>query len=427
MANNKFNAILHRATSVFLYVMVIYLPFYELVLHLLESKTSLSPSVVFWATHFYEPLVAIIILIYLAKFIILRKLPNLGRGDLYLLIFLLLAIVSVALHRGEWSRGLEGLRFLALPFVIYLIARISDYKNPKKLVLTYLWIAGLFATIGVVEYFLMPKGYFASYFGIASFGFGQNSLISTSQATAFLAGPNQLASYLLLAFFYLLHRYFSSDRHLLAEPDNYLLVIVTVAIGLTYSRSALVGLAVAALWMFIYFGKEQRKKIIYSILFIVAAVTLAVSYALMNGELLRDLLTHGSSFSQHLLATRDSFSQFIHGGVGKILFGFGVGTAGPTALKIGGIITENYYLQIIFEVGFVGFVFFGLFIAGLLTKLYSGSKTLFFAFIALLVNALFLHILADNPAMAVTIFIIVATIINIETNNVETTQITTQT
>jgi len=267
----------------------------------------------------------------------------------------------------------------------------------------------------------------ATFLAISNFGFGQNSLISTPQATALLAGPNQLASYLILPFFYLLHRFFISKKPIFAESNSYFLILIALAIGLTFSRSALLGLMIGAIWMFIYFSKTAREKINYSILFIVMAIGAAVSLALMNGELPRDLLTHGASFSTHLLATKESFWQFIHGGAVKILFGFGVGSAGPTALKLGGIITENYYLQILFEVGIIGFIYLVIFLAGVIAKLCKSSKTLFFAFIALLINALFLHIFSDNPVMAVSIFIIVGTIINIETNNVGTTQKITQT
>lgn len=437
---SKFGKSLQSSSVVFFYVLIIYLPFYEFFLHFLESYTHLADSKIFWLTHFYEPLIVLFIIAYLLKFALDRRLPRLEKVDWYLIGFLALSFLLVIARFNDLSRGLEGLRFLVLPYIIYLIVRFSEYKNPRRLISVYVWLAAMMAMIAVVEYFLLPRDYMTTYWKIANFGFGQNSLIATPQATALLAGPNQLASYLLLAFFYLLHRYFSSKKYWFYEFDNYLLVLVTLAIGLTYSRSAVIGLFVGAVWMFIYFGlpagatpqalqagRTQRTKITYAILFLVAAVTLAFSWALQNGELLRDLITHGSSFSQHLFAARDSFSQFIAGGIAKILFGFGVGSAGPTALKLGGIVSENYFLQILFETGIAGLALFLSFIVGVLIKLYKSSKTLFFASIALLVNAFFLHIFSDNPAMAVSIFIIVATIINIETKNVETTQITTQT
>jgi hypothetical protein len=411
---SKFDKILHKIGIVFIYVLLVYMPFYELVLHFLQSYTHLPESQLFWITHFYEPFIVLFLLIYLIKFALERKLPKLQRVDLYVSIFLGLAIVAVAFRYKDLSRGLEGLRFLALPYAIYLVSRLIDYKNPRKLIQLYVIIASVFAALGVVEYFFLPKGYMDIYYKIADFGFGQNGLITVSQATAFLAGPNQLASYLILPFFYLLHRFFASKKNVLKEYDNILLIIVTIAIGLTYSRSALIGLFVGAIGMFIYFGKAQRDKIIYTILFLVVAVTLAFSYAMMNGELLRDLLTHGSSWSQHLQATSTSFKQFFDGGILKIIFGFGVGSAGPTALKLGGVISENYYLQVVFELGILGIAIYIAFLAGLLKKLYTGSKTMFFAFIALLVNAFFLHIFADNPAMAVTVFIIIASIMNVE-------------
>ena len=414
---SKFDKLLSPINKFFLYLLIIYLPLQELFLHFLESYTRLSVAKIFWISHFYEPLIVLMIFLYLVKFAIERRLPKWPKFDVSLLVFLFLAVLMVAIRHNDLSRGLEGLRFLALPFIIYILARLSDYQNPKRLTRIYLFIAFLFAAIGVVEFFLLPAGYMARFLGLSNFGFGQNSLISTPQATALLAGPNQLASYLILAFFYLMHRFFTSKKPILREESSYFLILVALALGLTFSRSALLGIIVGVVWMFIYFGRSARDRIIYSILFIVVVLTAAVSLALQNGELPRDILTHGTSFSQHLLATKESFLQFIHGGAVKILFGFGVGSAGPTALKLGGIITENWYLQILFEVGVVGFIYLSIFLAGIVKSLYSGSKTLFFAIVALLINALFLHIFSDNPVMAVSIFIICGAVMNIETEN----------
>jgi len=416
-SKNKYSLILENVSKYFLYLLIIYLPFYELVLHLLESRTRLSTPAIFWFTHFYEPLIVLFVLAYIIKFAIDKKISGVQKGDIYIIIFILYAILLAFIRHNDIQRGLEGLRFLILPFVVYLIARLSNYSNPRRLIKIYLFIAVLFAAIGAFEYFFLPKGYMATYYQLANFGFGENSLVTISQATALLAGPNQLASYLILAFFYLLHRFFISKKSPLSEYENYFLLLVILTIGLTYSRSALIGVAIGTIWMFIYFGKSSRSKIIYSILSIAVALSLVFFYAIMHGELLRDLLTHGSSFSQHLSATHSSFNQFIHAGVVKILTGLGIGSAGPTALKLGGVITENYYLQILFETGIIGFILFLLFLIKIIGKLYKSSKTLFFAFVALLINALFLHIFSDNPVMAVTVFIIIAVVINIEERN----------
>lgn len=424
MDNSKFGKILAVVSKFFLYLLIIYLPFQELFLHFLESYTHLSTPIVFWASHFYEPLIALIILAYLLKFAIERKLPKWPRFDISLMVFLFLALFLALIRYHDLSRGLEGLRFLTLPFVIYILARLSNYQKPKHLTRIYLFLAIVFAAVGVVEFFLLPVGYMATFLAINNFGFGQNSLIAMPQATALMAGPNQLASYLIFPFFYLLHRFFLSKKAVFADSNSYFLILVALAIGFTFSRSALLGVVVGVVWMFIYFGKSARRKIIYSILFIIVVLTAAVSLALQNGELPRDLLTHGASFSSHLAATKDGFWQFIHGGAIKILFGFGVGSAGPTALKLGGIISENWYLQVLFEVGIVGFIYLLIFLAGVVKKLYQSSKTLFFASVALLVNALFLHIFSDNPVMAVSVFIIIATVINVEFGKNDETRMT---
>lgn len=410
----KIDAVVGKVGIFFLYFFLIYLPFYEIILHALESKTRLSTGMVFWICHFYEPILLLLLLYYIGKLVIIKGFKKLEKSDMYIGLFILLAIILAVLRPDQLSRGFEGLRFLVLPFAIYLIARFSNYKNPKALITIYLVIAIVMSAIGVFEYFFLTPAYWAGYLGISGFGFGQNSLIATSQATALFVGPNQLASYLLLAFFYLIHRFFTSKRPIYLDYENIFLLIVILAIGLTYSRSALIGLIISVVWMFIYFRKSISGKIIQTILFITVAITTAVVFAMYNGELLRDILTHGSSFTAHLNATKDSIIRLKDSGIVALFFGAGVGSAGPTALKIGGIISENYYLQVIFETGIVGFMLFALFVAEILKTLFRGSKTMFFAFIALLINALFLHIFSDNPAMVVMIFIIIALVYNVE-------------
>jgi hypothetical protein len=406
--------IFHKIAVSLLYLMLIYLPFSELFLHFLESKTMFGTNMVFWITHFYEPILLIVVLFYLIKLAARKELKTFFKDNLFVSIFIFLAIILVLIRPSELSRGLEGLRFLLLPFGVYFLARLSDYKNPKTLIKIYLVIAIAFATIGVFEFFFLTPGYWAGYLGIFDFGYGENSLIATSQATSLLAGPNQLASYLILAFFYLMHRFFVSKKSIILGYENLFLVLVALAIGLTYSRSALVGLAVSLVFMLIYFGRQIGEKISQSILFLVVAVSSAVIFAMYNGEFLHDILLHGSSFSQHLGAAKDGILKLTSSGFLALFFGSGVGSAGPTALKIGGTIPENYYLQVVFEVGIVGLGLLLIFIAGLIKKLFSASKTLFFALVALLTNALFLHIFSDNPAMAVTIFILIALVLNVE-------------
>lgn len=414
LRQNKFGDILNRISVVFVFFVLIYFPFSELCLHALLSYTHLSEPTIFWLAHFYEPLLILIFLGYMLNFILCRRLPKFEKADWLIFTFLLFAVTMVFSRFSDLSRGLQGLRFLALPYGIYILARLSDYKNPNRLLKIYLLIGVLAAMIGVAEYLYLPRGYLSNLLQISDFGFGENSLISIGQATAFLAGPNQLASYLILPFFYILHRFITSKFSAFWDKNIYILFVLAAAIFVTYSRSALVGVVIATTAMMLYFFRNRKEKITSIIILFVSLLTLAFVYALQSGEFIRDILTHGSSFSQHLLATKSAFLTFVDGGIIKILFGYGVGSAGPAALKLGGIVSENYYLQVLFEVGIIGFAIFLFFIFYLIKNLWTSSKTLFFAFLALLVNAIFLHIFSDNPAMAVSVFAIIGVVLNWE-------------
>ena len=410
------NKLFEKLGSVLIYILLFYLPLYEVILHFLLSYTKLSEGQIFWLCHFYEPLIILFFILFALKALVLKQI-KLNKADIFISAFLLLAILSVGVHVGQISRSLEGLRFLILPYGVYLLVRLINYSNTHKLILVYTSIASAIAGLGIFEYFFLPAGYMGQFLGLDGFGFGNNTLISTAQATSILAGPNQLASYLILPLFYYLHRFFASGKNPLLAANTYLLALNAIAIGLTYSRSALIGVLFGVLLMFIFDKNLSRYKISTVILFAAMAVGLAISYALYNGEFPRDLLLHGSSMTGHWKSLTDSISKFSAGGILSLLFGIGVGTAGPAALKLGGIISENYFLQVVFEVGLLGLFLLLAFIYQILRTLWRESKTTFFAFIALIINALFLHIFADNPAMSVTVFVIIATIVNIDEKN----------
>lgn len=423
---SKFSFILRHINSVFIFVLLIYLPFSELFIHALESYTTWPDSIVFWVSHFYEPILVILLLVNLLAFVLGKK-KKVEAIDYAAGLLIAWSLVSIVIHHSDWQRGLESLRFLILPFIVYLFVRFANYENGKKISTAYLTIAGTLATIGVFEYFFLPANWIGNFLGIAGFGFGQNALASTNQASSFLAGPNQLASYLIFPYFYALHRAFISKKSFITQWSNFLLLPLTLAILLTFSRSAILGMLVGTLLIIIFNVCTNRNKVAHIILFITSCATLVVSYVMYGGGTIVDLLTHGASSAQHLSASENGWSSIVHSGFINIIFGRGVGTAGPAALKFGGYISENYYLQILIEVGVVGFIIFATFFVSAIKTFYQRSKTLFFTIVALLVNAFFLHIFSDNPAMAVSIFIIIAVIINIDNHHEETTQIVTQT
>ena len=404
--------ILSWVNKVFLYLVLIYLPVSELFIHALESYTSLPDKTIFWLSHFYEPVIVVLILLNLAYAIVKRKLSY-TPVDIAALAFLIWSIVSILIHPAAFQRGFESLRFVVLPFAFYIFVRLSNYANPKKIATFYLAVAGLISTIGVIEYFFLPANWLTNFFGIANFGFGQNALVSTNQASSFLAGPNQLASYLIFPFFYELHRAMVSKKFFQVWT-NYLLLPIGLALVLTFSRSAILGTFIAVILFFIFLPKESRPKIPGIILFFVTALTFVVSYVLYNGGTIVDLITHGASSAQHATSTGSSVGTLLGSNFFNLIFGQGIGIAGPAALKFGGFMPENFFIQILMEMGIIGLLIFLVFFFLVLKKFFHGSKVLFVVIIALLVNSFFLHIFSDNPAMAVSVFVIMAVAINTE-------------
>jgi O-antigen ligase len=404
--------LLYSVNKVFLFLILLYLPVSELFIHTLESYTSYPDKTIFWFSHFYEPVVVLLIV---SNFIIalFKKKLAFTSVDIVAVAFLLWTLVCVFIHPSEMQRGLESLRFTALPFIFYLFARLSNCANAKKIALFYVGVAGLISTVGVVEYFFLPANWLTSYFGISNFGFGQNALVSTNQASSFLAGPNQLASYLIFPLFYALHRAVISKK-LFKNWSTYYIAPITLALILTFSRSAILGTALGVIIFFITLPKESRPKIPAMILFFAVAFAFVVSYVMYFGGTITDLLTHGASSVQHASSTEMATKTALGSNASGLILGRGIGTAGPAALKFGGYMPENYYLQILFETGIIGLLLFAGFFVFALKKFFRGSKVLFAVIVALLVNAFFLHIFSDNPAMAVSVFILMAVAISTE-------------
>jgi len=133
-----------------------------------------------------------------------------------------------------------------------------------------------------------------------------------------------------------------------------------------------------------------------------------------GGREIKDLFTHGSSQIEHFSSIKNSLFEIKNRLISeplKFFFGSGLGTAGPAVLKYGnGFISESWYLQIALEMGIIGLLLWLYLIFDILKKLIKIKETaLVLGLIAVSICALFLHTWADNPAVAVTIFVLIGT------------------
>ena len=356
---------------------------------------------------------------------------------------IILSIISIFVLSPSISRGIEGFRFTIFFLLAFLAAYFSglDSKQSNKLINLYLIMAVVIALWAIFERFL-PVNYLMKLKLIdpdSCFGYGTHRVGAIWQSVTAIGGPNQLGSYLLPAMFIALSRIMSlrggsqkaDDEAIylkgLPQPtdrlpacrqawrnDNlklkmYLTVLVIFGIAaviLSFSRSAWVGLYAGFIIYLILFIKNIKLKVAgLAVLIIIAAF--GVSYYLDQPS---DLLTHGASSLSHQSALESSVAEIENRFISplKLIFGSGIGTAGPAVLKYGdGFVSESWYLQLALELGFLGLILWFVLISLLLTDLFRKNKGLFLALIAVSITAIFLHTFADNPALSITLFLLI--------------------
>jgi hypothetical protein len=394
-----------KVNFIFFLLIIIFLPL-QGIASVLLAQTGLASSSVFWMLHWYEIILPILLLINLiAHFYRKRKLDWLIIISSATLFFGLISVVFISPSIGL---GLEGFRFTLLGLVFLLTALLSqiDKKQILILVKTYLAIAVVLSVWAIAER-ILPAFYWDTLkisLPISRFGWGYYDAGGWLQSTAFSVGPNQLASYLLPAFFIFL-------QNLIVNRKKFLYwlypILVMVATAFTLSRSAAVGLIVG---LFVWFMLYHKDKILKTV--VIGLIVLSALLVLLNRDnaTINNFLTHGNQ-TGHQTSFQITMDE-LHNRTktpAKLLFGAGLGTAGPIAIKYNsGIISESWYFQLILELGIIGILLWLAIISIIIYKLSKNSERgLLFGVLAVSVTALFLHTFADNPALAYTLFIII--------------------
>ncbi len=399
----------------FLLLVTIYLPFQSLLTSLISANDIFSASNVFWLTHWYEPVLIAVAIFLLFSEDLFQKISKTQVASALLIIF---GVASVFLLSPSITRGVEGFRFSLLAVLFFLFAsRLKLKPQQKQNIINIYIIITAFASLWALAERLAPLNYWNT-FGASNFGWGNFDIVGTYQSSAFFAGPNQLASYILPAIF-MLGFYQNKDMAGVGWLNSRYIKIIaifimTVAVIVTFSRSALVGLVLVALIVGIIEAKKTALKVALAVLPFLLIVMAYFIY--QSGSVAtQDIFTHGASHSEHLSALSNSLAEIKYRftkDLSTFIFGKGIGTAGPAVLKYGdGIISESWYIQVILELGLFGFLFWIWFQAEIFISSFWENRGLFYGFCAVSIAAIFLHTWADNPALAITVFMLAGAIL----------------
>lgn len=401
---------LPKLFAYYIIVLVAYLPWQNFFTAILNKRIT-DERILFWFIHWYEPFLVIFVI--LGLICSYRRSNSLSRTMISTIVFVVYLIIHII---NNSSFALEGIRFGYLGFwiliAIYFIGLSGKYL---KTIISILFITALInASIALFEQFLHP--FYWEDWGLITqfnhFGYGKFALarddVNILQSAALIGGPNKLAQYLLLAFVLLLF----SKQTQWQKYRKILLSLFLLAIIVTISRSTILATCLVLIVYFKIDGKKFKKW--YSTLTVAILIAVVIAWQGIGGYLPTFFERPGSDDirQQKIILSVEILKERLNR-PSELIFGSGLGSAGPLSMKYDkGIVSENWFLQIALEIGLLGLVLYLIFIYFLGKDLLfifkkNTARAVLVAFGALLVVSLFLHPFADNPAVNITLFIII--------------------
>lgn len=287
---------------------------------------------------------------------------------LYILISLVWGALALSLDATTLKSlgyGLVvNLRFLIFFLAIWIIATKSQWLRkvwPKLILIP----AAIVIIIGLLQRLVLP------YDVLKHFGYNENTIfpyqtinrdINYPRIMSTLRGANPLGAYLVLilnaiSVFFL---EFRQKRWLWGIFG----ILALLTLFFSHSRGAWIGLAVsAAVLVWISIKNRRTRRLILAGLGVILILGSVLILLLRNNITFQNYLFHTSERStidessneEHLYAKTAGFKEIISEPLGR-----GVGTAGPASVynESKGRISDNYFIQITQEVGWLGIAVF---------------------------------------------------------------------
>lgn len=294
-----------------------------------------------------------------------------GIAFAYGLLHMLVWAISPSIYRDTAVLGSVYNNRLLWFLVIGLGVRLLWPKiNENSILRLVIYISTVVCALGIVQYFL-PKDIMTHFGYSVARGVKPNFFIDDKpnlpRIMSTLRDPNSLGAYLILPITILFYKLMTvrRDRRQLIGG---LLVLHVLALALTFSRSAWMGtiVSVCALIIFAFRAKFGPWLLKYWPL-LLGSVLLIGSLVLMskNQYAVQNILVHSDkstaakskydSNGYHWLYAKEGLQGIWHRPQGH-----GPGTAGIVSIQHPdrGFLTENYYIQIGYEVGVTGLLLF---------------------------------------------------------------------
>ncbi len=340
----------------------------------------------------------------------------------------LLSAAYGAVHLLVWAINPHIYRQTALEGVVYnnrvlLFAVLGSsavllnakYFTEQQLVKIALTVSTIVCVLGLAQY-VLPKdllthvGYSVAR-GVKP-AFFIDDKIDFPRIMSTLRDPNSLGAFVILplCLLYGLFVKFYKDTRKRNKIIG-LAVIHALALFLTFSRGAWAG-AVLAFIASVYFVHAGSKRLSRKAAVILACIILALSgaaFALRHQRTVENVLLHSDQSTKAPQDSNDLHASFATQALKKSFqkpLGHGPGTAGIVSIRNphGGQLTEDYYIQLLYEVGLVGLAIFVAAAIFMIKKIYTVrgllGNALLASFAAYAVMGLLMHIWSNEAVAA---------------------------
>jgi hypothetical protein len=415
-----------------LYCWILAIIFFGLALHAPFSVFfgHLLPDLSLFFKSWKEILLIFDLCLVIPLFIHARPSPHLFKMPI---IRLLLAYIILNLLFGLFSVSLTtflagfviNLRFFLSFFLVLVALRLRpDFK--ERFLKSALAGAVIVLTFGILQAFILPANV------LSPLGYGPDTILPYQtidqnpdfvRINSTLRGPNPLGAYSLLPLLFGLYSITSKPRSRRRLALSLFLIFdALVCLVASFSRSALLAAALASAAFLIYRFRAHLKPILFSFaaLGIILFATLLI---FRDAPLVKNLVFHNNPDSSSSIKSDDDHSSSLGYAISRILaapLGHGTGSANSASLLgDSGVIIENYYLSIAYEIGIFGLAIFAIILVLLFRALLCSpsplARPLFFAGLGLLLINFFLPTFSDET-VAMTFFGLIGIVCSYETH-----------
>ena len=331
-----------------------------------------------------------------------------------MLVYIGLAVAYFIIF-SSWENGLTTAGVVGLVadtrFFIFFLSTYLVFSGTKKKGISQEIMARvvsipacIVAVIALLQVTLLPKD-ILKYFGFTPPKYqpvlyiDQDNIFLRARST--LRGPNELGAYLVTPLL-LMSRWYAKSKKL------YLwLAVLVLALIFSYSRSAAVALLLAGL--IVYSGtiaglfKHLSRKTWGRVVLLFSGLAVVVALlAVINTNTFSTLVLHNNRSNSSVGSTGERLNN-----VGNLVqeavrhpLGNGLGTSGPASQYGTPNIPDNYYIQIVQEMGFLGLIAFlcaCFYLWKSLHRIHTAEARIVAAcFVGLMVSNFFLHNWADD-------------------------------